>query len=114
MSALMPAGCSPRALAWTGSKSTNHDLKIARAIASSVSLIFRFNSILSSRERKTACNSPLRFKGNLGYRQSCQIGTADSCSGHLLNNASDNRHPRGRFEEVKIEVWVSLLLCVQP
>ena len=38
----------PSALARTGSKSTNHDLKSARAIASSVSLIRRFSSILSS------------------------------------------------------------------
>ena len=35
-------------MAWTGSKSTNHDLKSARAISSSVSFMRRFNSILSS------------------------------------------------------------------
>src|SRR5690606_20449285 len=38
----------PSALAQTGSKSTNHDLKSARAIASSVSFIRLFSSILSS------------------------------------------------------------------
>ena len=36
------------ALARTGSKSTNHDLKSARAMASSVSFIRRFSSILAS------------------------------------------------------------------
>ena len=41
-------GSRPSALARTGSKSTNHDLKIARAIASRVSFIRRFSSILSS------------------------------------------------------------------
>jgi hypothetical protein len=35
-------------LARTGSKSTNHDLKSARAISSSVSFIRRFSAILSS------------------------------------------------------------------
>ncbi len=39
----------PSILARTGSKSTNQDLKSARAIASSVSFIRRFSSILSSR-----------------------------------------------------------------
>jgi hypothetical protein len=35
-------------LARTGPKSTNQSLKIARAIASSVLFIWRFNAILSS------------------------------------------------------------------
>ena len=38
----------PSILARTGSKSTNQDLNSARAIASSVSFIRLFNSILSS------------------------------------------------------------------
>ena len=37
------------AFALTGSKSINHDLKSAFAISSSVSLVFRFSSIFSSR-----------------------------------------------------------------
>ena len=41
-------GSRPSVFARTGSKSTNHDLKSARAIASSVSFIRRFSSILSS------------------------------------------------------------------
>ena len=41
-------GWRPSALARTGWKSINQDLKIARAIASRVSCIRRFNSILSS------------------------------------------------------------------
>ena len=44
----MPSAFRPSILARTGSKSTNHDLKSARAIASSVSFIRRFSSILSS------------------------------------------------------------------
>ena len=36
VSALIPAGFRPSAFATTGSKSTNHDLKIVRAMASSV------------------------------------------------------------------------------
>ena len=43
----------PSALARTGSKSTNQDLKSARAMSSSVSFIRRFSSILSSREPRT-------------------------------------------------------------
>ena len=39
----------PSALARTGSKSTNHDLKSARAIASSVSFVRRFSSIFADR-----------------------------------------------------------------
>jgi hypothetical protein len=53
-------GSRPSALAQTGSKSTNHDLNSARAIASSVSLVRRFSSILSSsapRIRPIACCS---------------------------------------------------------
>ncbi len=44
----LPEGEGRFILARTGSKSTNHDLKSARAIASSVSFIRRFSSILSS------------------------------------------------------------------
>jgi hypothetical protein len=39
----------PSAFALTGSKSTNHDLKSAFAIASKVSLVLRLSSIFSSR-----------------------------------------------------------------
>ncbi len=49
VSASIPTGCRPSVLARTGSKSTNQDLKIARAMASSVSFMRRLSSILSSR-----------------------------------------------------------------
>ena len=48
VAASMPSGFRPSILARTGSKSTNQLLKIARAIASSVSFIRRLSSILSS------------------------------------------------------------------
>ena len=44
-----PAGCSPRARAWTGSKSTNHDLNSACAMASSVALVSLSRAMRSSR-----------------------------------------------------------------
>jgi len=49
VSASMPSGSRPSALARTGSNSTNHDLKIARASSSKVPHDFRDSSILSSK-----------------------------------------------------------------
>lgn len=49
-----PVGLRPSSLARTGSKSTNQLWKSARAIASSVAFIRRFNSILSSSAPSTA------------------------------------------------------------
>ena len=61
---------SPTAVARTGSKSTNHDLNSARAIASSVSLIRRFNSILSSKAPRMAAMACCSSEAAVGRRDS--------------------------------------------
>src|SRR5690606_9070073 len=78
VSASIPLGSRPAALAWTGSKSTNHDLKIASATDSRVRLVSRSRArrqsivhrksaiaFCSGKEGKASTNSltwlPLRF-----------------------------------------------------
>ena len=56
----------PSIFARTGSKSTNQDLNSARAIASSVSFIRRFNSILSSRRAEDVGDGALFGEGRMG------------------------------------------------
>ena len=69
VSVSMPEGWRPSALARTGSKSKNQDLKMARAIASSVSFIRWFNSILSSSAPKI-CEMPrCSERGGMGSRK---------------------------------------------
>ncbi len=65
VSSSIPNGCRPSILARTGSKSTNQDLKSARAISSSVAFIRRFNSILCSKACKI-CTSKALASSNLG------------------------------------------------
>ena len=61
-----PAGWRPSSLARTGSKSTNQLWNSARAIASSVAFIRRFNSILSSSAPSTAAMAFCSARGGSG------------------------------------------------
>ena len=61
----MPEGVRPSSFARTGSKSTNQLWKSARAVASRVAFIRRFNSILSSSAPST---SAIRFCSARGGR----------------------------------------------
>ena len=75
-------GSRPSAFARTGSKSTNHDLKSARAIASSVSFIRRFNSILSSSVPRMWAMARCSGEGGSGRRRN-EIKRISACAEEL-------------------------------
>ena len=102
----MPAGSRPSALARTGSKSTNHDWKSARAIASSVSFIRRFSSILSSSVPRMWAMALVRWKRRQGHRQarwSMRLRSAPCRLKHSYRpTACEHGRPRPN-EESRIE-----------
>src|SRR6266540_2080115 len=67
-STLDTPGSRPSAFARTGSKSTNQDLKMTRAIASSVLFMRRFNSILSSSVPRTSAMARCSGSGGIDSR----------------------------------------------
>jgi len=96
-------GSRPAPFARTGSKSTNHDLKIARAIASNVPFIRRFNSIWSSRDPRMCAMESCSRRGATGDRQPSDGRQVESFGDGAVPVAADmDAHDR-RVEPVAQE-----------
>ena len=82
----------PAIFARTGSKSTNHDLNSARAIASSVSFMRRVQVDLVVQRAEDVGDSALFFDRAPSDRQSGQVGSSDSGrTSALLDDAANPR-----------------------